>query len=83
MPRLADSSDDEETSLLARGSHRARRLWAGFVDFAMQGNILEIAFGLMLVTSPTNLSCSLSPSPFFFFLHIVADHDTRRLNFFD
>lgn len=45
MPRLGDS-DDEET-LLAQTGQKARRLWEGFVDFAMQGNILEIAFGLM------------------------------------
>ncbi|KAL2754440.1 hypothetical protein ACRALDRAFT_1032120 [Sodiomyces alcalophilus JCM 7366] len=55
MPRLDDSSDDEEASLLARGGNRARRLWSGFVDFAMQGNILEIAFGLILAAAFTTL----------------------------
>jgi large conductance mechanosensitive channel len=46
MPRLGDFSDDEDT-VLAQTGEKARRLWSGFVDFAMQGNILEIAFGLM------------------------------------
>lgn len=46
MPRLVDLSDDEDT-MLTQASQRAGRLWSGFVDFAMQGNILEIAFGLM------------------------------------
>jgi hypothetical protein len=26
-----------------------KRLWGGFVDFAFEGNILQIAFGLMCV----------------------------------
>jgi large conductance mechanosensitive channel len=45
MPRLDD--DEEEQSLLQRSEHHVRRFWDGFVDFALQGNILEIAFGLM------------------------------------
>lgn len=53
MPRLGDS-DDEET-LLAQTGQKARRLWEGFVDFAMQGNILEIAFGLILAASFTTV----------------------------
>lgn len=37
----------ESSSLLHRGQERAQRFFHGFVDFAFQGNILEIAFGLM------------------------------------
>lgn len=42
-----DGPADEETSLLHSGRRRAYRLWDGFTDFAFQGNILELAFGLM------------------------------------
>ncbi|CRJ91761.1 Anditomin synthesis protein L like [Verticillium longisporum] len=52
-PPFADS--DEEEGLLSRGGDRARRLWSGFIDFAMQGNILEIAFGLILAAAFTGL----------------------------
>ncbi len=37
----------EADSLLHRGQEQAQRFFHGFVDFAFQGNILEIAFGLM------------------------------------
>lgn len=37
----------ETDSLLHRGSAKMKRFWHGFVDFAFQGNILTIAFGLM------------------------------------
>jgi large conductance mechanosensitive channel len=40
-------SDDEDDTLLEHGARRARRVVNGFVDFAFQGNVLEIAFGLM------------------------------------
>ncbi|KAH6692424.1 large-conductance mechanosensitive channel [Plectosphaerella plurivora] len=53
MPRLGDS-DDEDTILVATGQ-KARRVWTGFVDFAMQGNILEIAFGLILAAAFTTV----------------------------
>lgn len=46
MPRLSDAALEEE-SLLAYGTRRTRHIVDGFVDFATQGNILEIAFGLM------------------------------------
>jgi large conductance mechanosensitive channel len=39
--------EDERTALLRSGSHHAKRLLSGFIDFAFSGNILEIAFGLM------------------------------------
>ena len=46
MPR---QDSGEEESLLQRGQQSARRFMDGFLDFALQGNILEIAFGLMYV----------------------------------
>lgn len=47
MPRLNEYGQEESATLLDNGRQRVRRLWDGFVDFALQGNILEIAFGLM------------------------------------
>lgn len=49
---MADDSgsEDERQSLLRSGTRRARQVWVGFIDFAFQGNVLEIAFGLMLVS---------------------------------
>ena len=47
MPRLDDNGEEEEESLLLSGERTAKRLFEGFLDFALQGNILEIAFGLM------------------------------------
>lgn len=46
MPRLGGDGEEEET-LLEYGTKRTRRIVGGFLDFATQGNILEIAFGLM------------------------------------
>lgn len=37
------------------GERRVRRLWDGFLDFALQGNILEIAFGLILAAAFTTI----------------------------
>lgn len=48
MPRLEDNQVyDEEDDLLNRNRRRVVRLWEDFVGFAFQGNVLEIAFGLM------------------------------------
>lgn len=62
MPRLSDDharpaasagaggaydSSDEDDTLLELGERRVKRVWEGFIDFAFQGNVLEIAFGLM------------------------------------
>lgn len=52
MPRLEDTQTqvydhDEEDDLLNRNRRRVVRLWEDFIDFAFQGNVLEIAFGLM------------------------------------
>ena len=56
MPRLGNhgfgsGSPDhgEEQHFLEGGRRRVRRVWDGFIDFAFQGNVLEIAFGLMCV----------------------------------
>ncbi|KAK8079854.1 gated mechanosensitive channel [Apiospora hydei] len=55
MPRL---DDDERTQLLERGEEHARRLFHDFVDFAFNGNILEIAVGLILASAFTELTTS-------------------------
>ena len=51
MPRLPvhDDGDDSDSddNILDRGARRAKNVWQGFLDFAFQGNVLEIAFGLM------------------------------------
>jgi large conductance mechanosensitive channel len=49
MPiRLEDSGE-----LLEHAGHevstRAKRMWSGFADFALQDNVLEVAVGLMYV----------------------------------
>jgi len=46
----SDSEHDEST--FQTGRRRAQRMFDGFLDFALQGNILEIAFGLMYVLFP-------------------------------
>ncbi|KZL83362.1 large conductance mechanosensitive channel protein, partial [Colletotrichum incanum] len=50
-----NSDNGEEESLLGRGREKARRFWDGFIDFALQGNILEIAFGLIIAAAFTTL----------------------------
>lgn len=47
MPRLNEYGQEESATLLEEGTQKVRRVWDGFIDFALQGNILEIAFGLM------------------------------------
>jgi large conductance mechanosensitive channel len=49
MPRDVDREASESDSLLDRGHREIRRFWDGFIDFAFQGHILQIAFGLMSV----------------------------------
>lgn len=48
MPQDAESANETD-SLLGRGQREVKRFWEGFIDFAFQGNILQIAFGLMSV----------------------------------
>lgn len=57
MPRLGDDGQEEET-LLEYGTKRTRRIVGGFLDFATQGNILEIAFGLIVAAAFTNVVTS-------------------------
>ncbi|KAM6482537.1 gated mechanosensitive channel [Trichoderma sp. SZMC 28011] len=61
-PDASSSSHDieiggpsETDSLLDRGRTRVTRFFHGFVDFAFQGNILQIAFGLILAAAFTDL----------------------------
>jgi len=46
---------DEEATLFYKGREQAMYWWDGFVDFAFSGNILEIAFGLMLASAFTTV----------------------------
>lgn len=47
MPSDIEHGSSETESLLGRSRHKMKRFFDGFVDFAFQGNILQIAFGLM------------------------------------
>lgn len=49
MPSDVEHGSTETSSLLGRSRHNMKRFFDGFVDFAFQGNILQIAFGLMFV----------------------------------
>lgn len=52
LPQDIEIGGPSETdSLLDKGRTRVARFFHGFVDFAFQGNILQIAFGLMCVLS--------------------------------
>jgi large conductance mechanosensitive channel len=48
MPQL-DLRDSGESLMRAREEveRGAKKLWAGFADFALQDNVLEVAVGLM------------------------------------
>ncbi|KAI0023087.1 gated mechanosensitive channel [Xylariomycetidae sp. FL0641] len=50
--------DEERHPLLQESERRARRFFSGFIDFAFSGNILEIAFGLILANAFTQLTTS-------------------------
>ncbi|POS78108.1 hypothetical protein DHEL01_v203508 [Diaporthe helianthi] len=60
MPRLGNDGQEEglAESLLEYGHKKTRRIVCGFLDFATQGNILEIAFGLIVAAAFTNLVTS-------------------------
>lgn len=49
--RDEEHAASETDSLLGKSQRRMKRIWDGFIDFACQGNILQIAFGLMYVLS--------------------------------
>ncbi|KAL2148483.1 hypothetical protein VTH82DRAFT_2037 [Thermothelomyces myriococcoides] len=57
MPRLPDDTE-EDRDLLDEGRRHARRIIHEFIDFAFQGNVLEIAFGLILASMFTTLVTS-------------------------
>ncbi|CAH0015608.1 unnamed protein product [Clonostachys rhizophaga] len=55
-PTFRDEAAASETdSLLERGQRKAKRLFDGFIDFAFSGNILQIAFGLIIASIFTDL----------------------------
>ncbi|KAJ8127239.1 hypothetical protein O1611_g6399 [Lasiodiplodia mahajangana] len=60
MPLLYGSSvaNEEQRSLLEQGEEQAKRVFSGFIDFAFSGNILEIAFGLILANAFTTVTNS-------------------------
>ncbi|KAB5572551.1 large-conductance mechanosensitive channel [Coniochaeta sp. 2T2.1] len=58
MPRINEYGQEESATLLEEGTQKARRVWDGFIDFALQGNILEIAFGLIIASIFTSLVSS-------------------------
>ncbi|KAI0135301.1 gated mechanosensitive channel [Daldinia grandis] len=51
--------EEERRTLLREGEEQARRVFSDFIDFAFSGNILEIAFGLILATAFTAVTTSL------------------------
>lgn len=46
MPRL-DESEELLVNVSQDVGRRAKNLWQGFKDFALQDNVLEVAVGLM------------------------------------
>jgi hypothetical protein len=42
-----ETATSETSSLLHRSRGKVQQFWSGFIDFAFQGHILQIAFGLM------------------------------------
>ncbi|KAJ8109166.1 hypothetical protein ONZ43_g6209 [Nemania bipapillata] len=60
MPIVYGSSitEEERRSLLEQGEEQAKRMFTGFIDFAFSGNILEIAFGLILANAFTAVTNS-------------------------
>ncbi|CAK7565752.1 MAG: hypothetical protein SEPTF4163_003678 [Sporothrix epigloea] len=52
-PFLNEQELREEDNVLEAGERAVLHIWSGFLDFALQGNILEIAFGLIIASSFT------------------------------
>lgn len=52
-PFLNDSDLEQDGTVMEVGERAVKRVWEGFLDFALQGNILEIAFGLIIAASYT------------------------------
>ncbi|KAL2121474.1 hypothetical protein VTJ04DRAFT_5501 [Mycothermus thermophilus] len=61
-PRFGSARQEEEEEerrpLLDESRRRVERIVNGFIDFAFQGNVLEIAFGLIIASMFTNLVTS-------------------------
>ncbi|KAK0391149.1 hypothetical protein NLU13_0650 [Sarocladium strictum] len=55
MPSDVERQASERDALVERGAREVKRLWDGFVDFAFEGNVLQIAFGLILASIFTDL----------------------------
>ncbi|KAI1093566.1 gated mechanosensitive channel [Rostrohypoxylon terebratum] len=51
--------EQERRTLLEEGEQKMQHIFNGFIEFAFSGNILEIAFGLILATAFTALTTSL------------------------
>ncbi|KAL1841971.1 hypothetical protein VTJ49DRAFT_6214 [Mycothermus thermophilus] len=54
----SSSSEEEDQPLLEESRRRVERIVNGFIDFAFQGNVLEIAFGLIVASMFTALVTS-------------------------
>lgn len=61
--RDEESAASETDSLLGTTQRKVKRIWDGFIDFACQGNILQIAFGLMYLFTTPILHTSLELTP--------------------
>lgn len=54
-----ENREQERRTLLEEGEQKVQHIFSGFIEFAFSGNILEIAFGLILATAFTALTTSL------------------------
>lgn len=52
-PFIDEQELAEAENVLEAGERTVLHIWSGFLDFALQGNILEIAFGLIIASSFT------------------------------
>ncbi|EFX05611.1 mechanosensitive ion channel [Grosmannia clavigera kw1407] len=52
-PFLDERDLEQDDTVMELGERAVKRVWGGFMDFALQGNILEIAFGLIIAASFT------------------------------
>ncbi|CAK7244283.1 MAG: hypothetical protein STHCBS139747_005820 [Sporothrix thermara] len=52
-PFLDEEELHGEDNVFEVGERAVLHIWSGFLDFALQGNILEIAFGLIIASSFT------------------------------
>lgn len=59
-PSAAAEEGEGDDGVIETGERTVKRVWGGFLDFALQGNILEIAIGLMLVALDSALPLPLN-----------------------